>query len=368
MTTTNEAPRAKFAAECLAPETLEAALGAWLPTRLHGAAVSIANLVAPKSNGFSNQTFLFDASWEGVTHPLVLQAAPLGTGLFSRYDFASMARVQQQLGAVSTVPVAGVRWCETDTAALGVPFYVMDRVAGRVPADRPSYHRGGWFAELPAADQARTWWSGIDAMAKLHALEVERDGFGFLADTPWGLAPDADPARERIVQWRRFMAWADPEPLAAVSAALDELERTRPQPPARLSVHWGDAKLSNCVVADARVQALLDWELCGLSAPEEDLAHWLMLDWSLWAVNKCPRLPALPSPERTVARYEELSGRPATAVLWWFRFGMVRLAIIYHRIMSVLRARGHVAPDKTLAQVNPLVPLIAPVFEKDVLP
>ena len=59
--------------------------------------------------------------------------------------------------------------------------------------------------------------------------------------------------------------------------------------------------------------------------------------------------------------------RELQAPLWWWRFGMVRLAVIYHRILSLLRRRGRVA-GKTLAAANPITPFIAPVFEKDVLP
>jgi aminoglycoside phosphotransferase (APT) family kinase protein len=357
----------------LSTEQIIEGLQAWLPTQLDNAAVTIGDVIAPKGTGFSNQTFLFSAHWKNqqqieTQQEFVLQAAPVGKRLFSRYDFAGMARVQQQLGAVSNVPVARVRWIGDEGGALGVPFYIMERVAGRAPTDKPPYHRGSWFSELSPATHERVWWSGITAMVQLHALDATRDGFEFLTNAPWGMPIDANPALTRIKQWREFMAWADPEPCAPITAALLELERSAPPPPAKLSVHWGDAKLSNCMVDNSRVQALLDWELCGLSAPEEDLAHWLMLDWSLWAVTGNTRLGSLPSPQRTIERYQELSGRDTPQVLWWFRFGMVRLAIIYHRIMSLLRERGHVASTATLTDVNPMVPLMAPIFDKDSLP
>lgn len=352
----------------LSAEQVTAGLQQWLPRQLGSADVKVTDVVAPKGTGFSNQTFLFTAGEKiAQGQDFVLQAAPVGKGLFARYDFANMARIQQQLGAVSQVPVADIVGVETDAQPLGVPFYVMRRVQGRAPTDKPPYHRGSWFTELPAAEHESIWWSGIEAMAKLHALDIDRDGFSFLENTPWGMAQSADPATTRIRQWREFMPWADPEPCAPIEEALRELERTAPKR-TRMTVHWGDAKLSNCMVHEGRVQALLDWELCGLSAPEEDIAHWLMLDWSLWAVTGNQRLASLPSPARTIARYEELTGRPAENVLWWFRFGMVRLAIIYHRIMSLIRERGHVAADASLTSVNPMVPLMAPIFEKDQLP
>jgi aminoglycoside phosphotransferase (APT) family kinase protein len=349
------------------PAEIAAALSAWLPARLDAQAVQVTDLAAPKGAGFSNQTYLFTAAWNGRAAALVLQAAPAGPGLFQRYDIGLMARVQRQLGAVSQVPVAPVRWYEADAAVLGVPFYVMDRVAGRVPTDNPSYHRAGWFAELPAAAQIDTWWSGIDAMAQLHALDPARDGFGFLADGPWGIAPGADAAARRVAQLRDYLAWSAADPFPLISAALDELDRTRPAP-APLAVHWGDAKISNCVVADNRVRALLDWELCGLSDPEEDLTHWLMLDWSQWAAAGGTRLPRLPDAAATIAHYEKVSGRTVRAALWWFRLATVRLAIIYHRIQARRRAIGRLAPDTELAGVNPIGHLIAPLFDRDRLP
>ena len=333
----------------LSTEQVIQGLQAWLPSQLDNAIVTVSDVVAPKGTGFSNQTFLFSARWQDQQatqnqREFVLQAAPVGKGLFSRYDFASMARVQQQLGAVSNVPVARVRGVEADAKLLGVPFYIMERVSGRAPTDKPPYHRGSWFSDLSPATHERVWWSGITAMVQLHALDVERDGFEFLARTPWGMPLDANPALTRIKQWREFMAWADAEPCAPITAALQELARTAPPPPSKLAVHWGDAKLSNCMVDNSRIQALLDWELCGLSVPEEDLAHWLMLDWSLWAVTGNTRLASLPSPERTVARYQELSGREAAHVVWWFRFrhGAPRRYLSPHHVAAA-RARPRTA-------------------------
>jgi hypothetical protein len=36
--------------------------------------------------------------------------------------------------------------------------------------------------------------------------------------------------------------------------------------------------------------------------------------------------------------------------------------------MSLIRERGHVAADASLTSVNPMVPLMAPIFDKDSLP
>ncbi len=349
------------------PAAVAAALESWLPPRLGAAAVRVTDLVAPKGAGFSNETYLFTAMWGERSAQLVLQVPPPQQGLMRDHDFAVMARVQQRLAAVSTVPVAPVRWFEDDVGVLGKPFYVMERVPGMVPTDTPPYHREGWFATQSSAVKARIWWSGIDALAELHRLDIEQDGFAFMIDAPWGMPLDADPAERRLAQWRSFFAWAAPDPCPLVTEALDILDRTRPAR-SRISVSWGDSKLSNCIVTEEGVRALLDWELCGVSDPEEDLAHWLLLDWSLWAAPGIARLPDLPGGAATVVHYEKVSGRPTRAVGWWFRFGLVRLAIIYHRIQALRRSAGRYPPETPLATINPVTHLIEPLFAREDLP
>lgn len=343
------------------------ALMRWLRARPGYATATIVELSRPEGAGLSNETWLFICERDGRREPLVLQVGPARGGLFRRYDLGVMARVQRRLGEVGGVPVARVRWDETTPTALGAPFYVMERVAGRVPSDNPSYHGPGWFAELAADAQAACWYSGIAAMATLHRLEPRADGFEFLVDAPWGMPLDADPARTRLAQWRDFLHWGARRPLPVIEDALVELERTCP-PPSSPRVHWGDAKLSNCVLADDRVQALLDWELCGLSDPQEDLAFWILLDWAQWRSLGLTRLPHLPSPRATVAHYEALAGRAQPQVAWWFKFGLVRLAIIYHRFIERRIDAGRLAPDVDALALNPICGLMPEILNLEGLP
>ena len=50
-------------------------------------------------------------------------------------------------------------------------------------------------------------------MASLHRLDVAAH-FGYLTETRWGMDLDADPAAERVRQWRDYTVWAsdDDEP------------------------------------------------------------------------------------------------------------------------------------------------------------
>jgi len=340
------------------PAALVDALSRWW-----GAPVS--ELAKPSGAGLSNETWFFQAGGDSY----VLQIGPAqGSGLFRDYDLVAMARVQAELGRGSNVPVAPVvRW-EEDPRWLGGPFYVMQRVTGAVPSDNPPWHASGWFAELPGESQRHVWLSGIDALAALHAVDASRPDFQFLEKAPWGMPLHVDAGARRIAQWREFLAWGAKAPLPVVSEALAALERTRPQSAGRLSIAWGDAKLSNCVVRDGAVVALLDWELCGISDPEEDLAFWLLLDWSHCAATGVTRLPALPGARETVAHYESRTGARTRDVAWWFRFGLVRLAIIYHRFLVRRQSLGRLAADADLAAENPMCRLIPQVFSHGGLP
>lgn len=348
--------------------TVARRLTAWMRGLPGYAGATVTRAARPAGAGLSNETFLLDCDNGGRGEALVVQAGPVGEGLFRDYDLGVMARVQARLGELGRVPVAEILAFEADPAVLGAPFYLMRRVAGQVPGDNPSYHAEGWFKEAGAARQVAAWEAGIAALAALHAHDVLADGFEFLCNAPWGMALDADPAASRLAQWRDFLAWGARRPLPTIAAALDALEATRPARPARLAIAWGDAKISNCVIRDDRVAALLDWELCGISDPEEDLAFWLVLDWAQCRMLDIPRLPALPDAAATVACYERAAGTATRHVAWWFRFGLTRLAIIYHRFLERRVELGRLAADADFETLNPVTALLPAALERETLP
>ena len=133
---------------------VSAGLEQWLRQRPHYAQARIVQIERPAGAGLSNETFLFDCEIGDRREALVMQIGPAAAGLFRDYDLGVMARVQQQLRNVSSVPVADIKWYEPDASLLGAPFYVMAKVAGRVPSDNPAYHASGWFAESSAPAQS----------------------------------------------------------------------------------------------------------------------------------------------------------------------------------------------------------------------
>ncbi len=91
-----------------------------------------------------------------------------------------------------------------------------------------------------------------------------------------------------------------------------------------------------------RAAAILDWELCGLGVGEEDLAHWMAVDWFLSTGIGFDRLPGLPGPTSTISLYESTVDRSTEGVDWWFVFALVRMGFIFQRaaVQSRRRSRG----------------------------
>ena len=340
------------------PAEVRRILERWLPERLDGGALDDLRVAAPQGHGFSNDTLIVDAIVDGAAMPLVVQAAPLGPGLFPEYRIARMARLQQDLRDHTDVPVANVRWVEADPAILGAEFYVMDRLEGRVPDESPkAYHVAGWVAAATSAQRRQLWLSTLEAMAKLHRIDVAAHT-GYLCDTRWGMALDADPATERVRQWRDYTEWAadDDEPPPTLMVAWDALLAARPPRPDVLSIGWGDAKLGNVMFSGFDVAALFDWELCGVGPAEEDLMNLLAVDSVLAELFQVPRIDGLCSSDETVAIYERQLDRTMTATNWWHVFAVAKMAAEMDRILRQMRKLGGVPADIDLEATNRAIP------------
>ena len=229
---------------------------------------SVGDVSIPGSTGWSNETILFDATWgdgdERRTRCLVARIAPSGHQVFPDETFLRQHAVMHALAERTDVPMARIHWLETDRSWFGQPFWIMDRVAGDIPTDTPPYAGQGWLHDASPEQQARAWWAGVDAMARIHRVDVGRLGL------PAGTYPEAeDTLAGHLDDVERFLAWAEegaPHPLAR--RALDVLRRDRPPEPAEgPCLVWGDARLSNLIYCDFAVAAVLDWEMSGIGDP-----------------------------------------------------------------------------------------------------
>jgi aminoglycoside phosphotransferase (APT) family kinase protein len=337
------------------------ALHSWLSRQLFGQSLETLSVAAPSGHGFSNDTVMVDATVDGRCVPLVVQAAPTGPGLFPEYPIGRMAAIQRDLRDHSDVPIANVRWFEADSSVLGAPFYVMDRIDGLVPDESPtSYHRSGWVFDATAQQRRQMWLSMLDAMGRLHRLDVATH-FPYLMASRWGMSLDADPAAERVRQWRNFTVWAceTGSPPRQLMDAWDLLAKTLPALPDRLSISWGDAKLGNIMFRDFEVAALLDWELCGVGAAEEDLTGQLAVDAVLASISPTARIDGFLSHDDTVTAYQEILQRDLVGTEWWYVFALTKMAAEVHRLLLRSQQLGAIPAGLDIVAVNIAIPLLS---------
>lgn len=269
------------------------------------------------SFGFSNGTYLL----EGADR--VLRMPPEEDGLLPPYDMARQWEIYRRVGAVASGPPvpAVFELCE-DASVAGVPFYVMERLAGET-FDRHALPR--WLTGHAETFDAfcRVW---CDLFVAVHRMPAGTlDG----------------PVRTSRSQAEEWLAIAERERAPALireilaDAAADPPPDTGPP----TCVH-GDPNLTNVLWDGPRATGLLDWELSGIGEPFSDIAFLLTFlrddgEPGAWGIHGDGCWT-----KRAFVRYwEDRTGR---TVRHWRRhelLAMARLATIV-RIGDNLVARG----------------------------
>lgn len=347
-------------------EATRSQLRPWLRA-LHprAAKLELSELSGPSDTGFSSDTLLFDARIEEEgrerVERLVARLEPRGFNIFPRYDVAAQFRILEILGAQSDVPVPRARWLETDPAVLGTAFYVMDRVEGVVPTDTPPMHVGGWVRELAPAQQERLWWSGIEVLCRIHRLDPFALGLDFL-DEP---ARGPDPLAQELDVYERMVAWGLPEPgrYPLVQRAFAWLRARKPEGEP-VGLCWGDSRLANMIFRDLECAAVLDWEMARLGNPLLDLAWWITSDRCFSEGIGAPRLAGFPSPQATVERWCERTGRSAEHLGYYEVLALTRFAVIMARIGLQMKHYGILPEDAEMDVDNLASQTLARVLEE----
>lgn len=313
-------------------------LEAWVAPKLAGLAesVEVRGLEAPLNTGFSSDTLLFDLVYqregETVTEGLVARLEPEEYVMFPDYDIALQARVLRGLER-SAVPVPKVRWLETDAGVLSVPFYVMERVDGRIPTDNPPMHDEGWIVEdLNEAERKALWWNGFEAMCKVHGVSW-KGHFDFLLEPERGETP----LDQQLHYYREYFRWgmkADRHP--DIVRALAYLEESKPsrQP---VALCWGDSRLANQIFDGIECVAVLDWEMVRLGDPVQDLAWWLASDRCFTEGLEIERLPGFPTAAETIARWQEITGFNAEHFEYYTVLALTRFSMQMARVGQYMK-------------------------------
>lgn len=348
------------------PQVTRRVLRDWLAERLEGADdLELSELTGPGATGFSNETHVFDATWtrdgQRVERGFAVRVAPTGYALMPDADFRLQYRMMEILGEHTDVPVPAVHWFEDDPEPLGAPFFVMERVEGRVPTDDPPYHTGGWVFEASPEERERMWWAGIDTIADIHRLDWRELGLGFLDRPEYG-EPGLD---QKLGYYRSWLDWVEQdEPVPLARRALRWLEDNRPADPGPLVLSWGDSRIGNIIFdEEMRPAAVVDWEMAALAPPTMDLAWTFFLDRHHSEGMGVERLEGFPSHGDSVERYERRSGHQVRNLRYWELLSGLRFSVIMARLSVIFKQWELIEPDNDMARENDAARLTAQMLD-----
>ena len=339
----------------VAMEDLTAPLEAWLAERMGTAHVTVSGFARPAA-GQSNETVLFDAAADGHVQRLVIRRQSDGTTIFRDPDVAREASVLRGLAAAGLrVPV--VRWCEPDPSVLGAPFFVMDRVEGRVPLGKPSIHTVGWLPTLTRAERERLWSSALDVLVSVHAVRWRSTHEFLLEGDPNAATVGAQ--LSALADWYRWSAAEREYPVT--DAALDYLVgRLGEVDPGETVLLWGDPRVGNMLFdQDNTVAAALDWETASVGPAGRDLAHWLFFDEFQTDAVGIERLSGWPDRDTTVARYEARSGRRLGDLVFFDVMETLFMATTLIRQADRRVVMGLARPDNRMGHDNTVTQMLA---------
>ncbi|MFP3989999.1 phosphotransferase family protein [Streptomyces sp. E11-3] len=329
------------------PEELTHRLSAWLATRLPGAKAT--GVRVPESNGMSSETLLFD-----IEHPdpplracaLRLAADPAAYTIFPVYDLPRQHRTMRLVAEHTDLPVPEVSWLEEDPRPLGAPFFVMERVEGRVPPDvMPYTYEGNWLHAASDADRAALEADTVRIIASLHD-QFPVDQASFLA-----LPGDGSPLRRHVEAQRAYYAWVvDGLPRSPlIESGFARLAELWPRVEGDPVLSWGDARIGNIIYTDFAPAAVLDWEMAALAPREVDLG-WIVylhrffqdLTESFGQVG----LPEFLRRDRIEERYARLTGHTPRDMDFYTLYAALRQAVVMLRVAYRQVYFGEVAvPD-----------------------
>src|SRR6218665_2120272 len=298
----------------------------------------------------STRTFLVGCGGGGwrVEKGLVLRKQPAGDLLPSAHAIDREFRMLRAL-ADTDVPVPTARaFCE-DRSIIGTPFYLMDRLEGRV---MPDYA----LPQIPR-DERRAYLLAMAAvMVRLHAVD-------------WAALGVRDYGRpgnfyeRQIARWTRQWQASRHADNPDIDRLIDWLPAHIP-PGDEVAIAHGDLRLGNLMFhpTEPRVIAVLDWELSTLGHPLADAAYSVMA-WHM-APDQFHGLRSLdldalglPSQAEVLAHYRRCSGRDEPVTAFHQAFAMFRFAVILEGVAA--RARDGIAAADDAHEVGSLAAAFA---------
>jgi aminoglycoside phosphotransferase (APT) family kinase protein len=300
--------------------------------------------IAPIAGGQSNPTFFVTFG----NRRLVMRKQPPGKLLPSAHAVDREHRIISAL-AGTPVPVPPALLFCSDPQPIGTPFYVMERVEGRIFHD----------CTLPgiSKDERRAMYRAMaQTLAALHSVDYGAVGLG-------GYGKPGNYFARQISRWSKQWELSRTREDANVEKLIEWLPEYIPADDTTSLVH-GDYRAGNLMFhpTEPRVVAVLDWELSTLGHPLSDVAH-TAIAW-LTATDEYGGLigvdiaaAGIPPLDEYVADYNAAAATPITLTDFHKAFALFRWTIIFEGIAA--RAKAGNAAAGNASQAGELAAIFA---------
>jgi len=315
-------------------------LSKWLQEKVGDSDASITNIRRPTGSGMSSETLLFTASFQdgGVKdgHSLVARLAPAMEDIpvFPSYDLDLQVQTMKIVEQETAIPVPSVLWLETKPETLGVPFFVMEQVEGRVPPDIPPYVFGGWLLDASPENLHTVEKHSVGVISELAKIDLSSFNTEFLESG----FPGKTHLRRHFSAQQNYYQWVvgNNREHPVIENTFTWLEENWPEESATV-LSWGDSRIGNIMFNNESFTpvAVFDWEMAGLAPVEVDLG-WIAFLHSFFQdiaeTYEFPGLPDFMKAETVKDIYKEQTGHTSKDLRWFMVYAGLRHAIIMSRI------------------------------------
>lgn len=293
------------------------------------------------TQGYSNLTYLLKIE----DKEYVLRRPPFGA-IKRGHDMGREFKVQS--GVYKAFPKVPKMYAFTDDESiLGCPFYIMEKVDGIILSAREAKKRN-----VPANDFKTIADSWLNTFVALHNIDYKAVGLEDLGK------PEGYVGRQ-VLNWGKQYLNAATEDVPAAEKVMKWMEEHQPKD-YRYSLVHNDFKYDNVVFKDDKwkeVIAVLDWEMATLGDPLMDLGtslgYWTMSSDHAFVQQGIPSptiMEGNPSRSEIVELYAQKSGRDVDHLVFYYAFGLFKIAVIAQQIYY--RYDKGLTTDPRFAQLN----------------
>jgi aminoglycoside phosphotransferase (APT) family kinase protein len=243
-----------------------------------------------------------------------------------------------------SVPHCSVKWSGDEQQWFGRPYFIVPQLEGDVLRAESEE----WVANLGDGARHSMAEQAMSALAKIHKVDWRRAAY----------LGDPIPFDEDVLRWDRFVEKAaEPQRLNLVPKVRELLLKQIPAD-APIGIFHGDFQWSNLFYSnDAKLLAVIDWELVGVGATLNDVG-WIATfnDPAAWAEYRKDSF-LMPSAEELIAMYADAYQDPLHDLNWYRALAAYKFAIITgFNLMLHRRGKRHDPMWETsIESVEPLL-------------